>query len=638
MANHRLSFTAGPLKGNCFPLREDSTLIGRDPSSQICIGDKTVSRRHCMIRNDGGRFIIRDLGSRQGTMVNGFPVVERILAHGDEVRIAGSTFLYLDRESEEAPSVATFELQGEDFTPSSSIELRMEESRYLSGADVLRDLSPFGRIARDLHALLKISTRISSIRGLEPLQGELLDLLFEVVPAERGVVILTEEGQDEFGSVYGLARSGPDKSIPVSRSVTQKVLREGIAVLCSDVLQDETLAASESLRDARVRSVLCVPLVVSKKIKGVIYLDTGDHQARMTEDHLQLAAAIAGIGASALENARQLEWLENECIRLKEGINIEHSMVGESAAIREVYRIIARAAPTDANVLILGESGTGKELVARAIHNNSRRADKPFLAINCAALVETLLESELFGHEKGAFTGAVSEKKGRLEIAHGGTLFLDEMGDLAPVLQAKLLRVLQEREFERVGGTRPIRADIRLIAATNKDLKEAVRTGSFRRDLYYRLNVVSVTLPPLRNRREDIPLLVSHFASKYTQKCGRKIAGISPDAQACLLNYSWPGNVRELENAIERAVVMGSSDVILPEDLPETVLEAGPAEEGSLALFHSAVRELKKQLITNAVQQAGGNYTEAAKTLGLHPNYLHRLIRNLNLKRSVSLR
>ncbi len=254
------------------------------------------------------------------------------------------------------------------------------------------------------------------------------------------------------------------------------------------------------------------------------------------------------------------------------------------------------------------------------------------MAINCAALAETLLESELFGHEKGAFTGAIAQKKGKLEVAEGGTVFLDEIGELAPSLQAKLLRVLQEREFERVGGTRTIKLDVRLIAATNRDLEEEVKKGRFREDLYYRLNVVSVRMPALRERREDISLLASYFAAKYGKRSGRTVVGISPRARACLLNYEWPGNVRELENAIERAVVLGSSDLILPEDLPETILERAAPAGAPAEAFHDAVRESKKQLIIGAVEQAMGNYTEAARLLGLHPNYLHRLIRNLNLK------
>jgi Nif-specific regulatory protein len=327
-----------------------------------------------------------------------------------------------------------------------------------------------------------------------------------------------------------------------------------------------------------------------------------------------------------------MEWLEEENRRLQAEMNIEHNMVGESPRIREVYQFIGRVASTDSTVLVFGESGTGKELVARAIHQNSGRSAKPCVAINCAALADTLLESELFGHEKGAFTGAIAQKKGKLEVAEGGTVFLDEIGEMAPGLQAKMLRVLQEREFERVGGTRTIKLNVRLIAATNRDLEEEVRKGRFREDLYYRLNVVAIRMPALRERREDISLLASYFAAKYGKRSGRAVVGISPRARACLLNYEWPGNVRELENAIERAVVLGSSDLILPEDLPESVLEKASAPGAPAEAFHDAVRESKKQLIVSAVEQASGNYTEAAKLLGLHPNYLHRLIRNLNLK------
>jgi Nif-specific regulatory protein len=312
-------------------------------------------------------------------------------------------------------------------------------------------------------------------------------------------------------------------------------------------------------------------------------------------------------------------------------------MIGQSAPMREVYRRIARVAPTAATVLITGESGTGKELVARAIHKNSPRANRPFVAINCAAITETLLESELFGHEKGAFTGAIANKKGKLETAEGGTVFLDEIGELSPALQAKMLRVLQEREFERVGGTRRVQVDFRLIAATNRDLEAAIEAGQFRRDLYYRLNVVTLGLPPLRERLDDVPVLASWFARRHSDLSKRAVSGISDEALACLGAYEWPGNVRELENAIEHAVVLGSTGHILPEDLPDAIAESKPAtpslpganvEQG----FHEAVKQAKKMLILRAVERAEGNYNAAARLLGLHPNYLHRLIKNLQLK------
>jgi len=346
--------------------------------------------------------------------------------------------------------------------------------------------------------------------------------------------------------------------------------------------------------------------------------------------------SIAGIAAAGLENARRLEWVERENQRLQEEIRIEHQMIGQSPAMRSIYQFIGKAGPSEATVLIRGESGTGKELAARAIHENSGRAEKAFVAINGATLSETLLESELFGHEKGAFTGAIAQKRGKLEFADGGTLFLDEVGELASSIQAKLLRVLQEREFERVGGTRPIKIDVRLVTATNKDLEDAVRQGSFRQDLYYRLNVVSMTMPPLKDRGEDVQLLASYFASVYSKRCKRRINGISPEARAVLRAYAWPGNVRELENAIERAVVLGSTEAIIPDDLPEALFEALSSRDVSLVGYHDRLKEAKKQIVIKALEDANGNYTQAARELGLHPTNLHRLVRNLNLRPSAS--
>jgi transcriptional regulator with PAS, ATPase and Fis domain len=318
------------------------------------------------------------------------------------------------------------------------------------------------------------------------------------------------------------------------------------------------------------------------------------------------------------------------------GTDLQHDMVGISCKIRDVLALVQRVAPTASTVLIQGETGTGKELVARAIHRNSPRAMRPFVAINCAALTESLLESEMFGHEKGAFTGAIAQKKGKIEIAAGGTLFLDEISELTAAMQAKLLRVLQEREVEPVGGTRSIKVDIRVIAATNLNLRDAVQAGRFREDLFFRLNVLAITTPPLRQRREDVVPLAVNFLAKISTKYNVPPKTLSLEAMSLLVLHDWPGNVRELENAMEHAVVLSKGGEISPEDLPRSVLQTTVPGDQLEANYSSAVKENKKQLIVHALEQANGRYVEAARILGLHPNSLLRLIRKLGLKPASS--
>jgi transcriptional regulator with GAF, ATPase, and Fis domain len=527
------------------------------------------------------------------------------------------------------------EFEDAEFTAATTI-IHPRDVVYLQPDRLSRELPASSAVARNLNALLKISRIVHAIRDLDELQGQLLELIFEVVPAGRGAILLAEREGDEFNSMFVRMRQAEQpKLVKVSRTVARQVLEQGIAILGGDVPSSENLRQVESLAASQVCSLLCVPLTVFQRVIGCIYLDSDSVLNRLNQEHLQLVTAIAGISAVALENARRLQWLQQENERLTVEISQERSLVGEGARMKEVYEFLKRAAPSDATVLIEGESGTGKELAARALHRDGPRASKPFVAINCAAIPEALLESDLFGHERGAFTGAASLKKGRLEVADGGVVFLDEIGDLAPALQVKLLRVLQEREFERVGGTRSIKVDVRLIAATNRNLEQAVRDGGFRQDLYYRLAVLRITMPALRDRREDIPMLVRHFVQKHAKRCKVEPRPVSPEALSRLMNYDWPGNVRELENAIERALVWTSSEMILPEDLPESLLERNPPPEVAEANYHAALKELKKHLILDAVEQAHGNYVEAARILGVHPNYLHRLIRNLELKDSL---
>ena len=362
-----------------------------------------------------------------------------------------------------------------------------------------------------------------------------------------------------------------------------------------------------------------VPLYIRNTMVGILgaHVENG------------ILAAIATLASAALETAREIEDLQVRNTLLEE--QIETGMIGRSAVMMRLLERIERLAPQETTVLILGESGTGKEMVARALHRGSPRQHAPFVAINCAALTPTLLESELFGHEKGAFTDASAQKKGKLELAAGGTVFLDEIGELAQELQAKLLRVLQQREFERVGGTKTLKLDVRLIAATNRDLAADVKRHAFREDLYHRLNVVALRTPSLRERREDVPELARHFLARASARCGRRVEGISPEAERYLTAYDWPGNVRELENIMERAVVLGESDQVQIEDLSDSGLEIAAPPEAAGA-YQMSVGEAKRESIRRAWNEAGGDYKVAAAMLGLHPNSLLRLVRNLGLR------
>ena len=477
-----------------------------------------------------------------------------------------------------------------------------------------------GRMARDLNALFKIARQITSLRNIEAVQSLLLELIGEVIPADSGAILIIPHIDGDPRSVSTWHRN-PDahNKLNVRREVVIRTLCERSAVLADFASNNDEL-------------VLCAPLVGLQNILGVIYLTARSTASRFPEDNVNLLTSVAGIAAVTMENILTLESLRSENCQLRKQLTPPvNAIVGQSQAIRTLTALIQKVAQSDSSVLVHGENGTGKELVAIDIHQNSARREKPFVAINCAAIPETLLESELFGYEKGAFTGAASNKRGKLEIAGDGTVFLDEIGELAPAMQAKLLRALQARQFERLGGTQPIKFAARVIAATNKNLELAVKKGELRRDLFYRLNVVSIAVPPLRERREDIALLASYFATKYAHKCtNRLVKGISNEACSILMAYNWPGNVRELENAIEHAVVMGSTELILPEDLPAALLEWRGSERSG-GRYHDSINCLKRNLLVEAIEEANGNYPEAARLLGIHPNYLHRLARSFDL-------
>jgi Nif-specific regulatory protein len=610
----RVVALSGPLKGQEFRLAEGAVSVGRDPSNRMPIRDVTISRQHCVIEMQNGGAVVIDLESHNGTLVNGIPVSKRALAHGDVLRLGQCELVYLTEDTSPPMMPRVF------YSDTSSADIRKTVKLQDTQAWIPTP-TEVGRMARDLDALIKISRTINSIRDPQELQHQLLERIFEVVPAETGAILLIDRPEDEPTSVCAYDREGRvSPEVSVRRELVQRALWEQAAVI-----------ADTSADSLEAENAVCVPLLGVQRTVGVIHLTSTGPNRKFEDDHVHFLNSAAGIAAVALENVLALESLKAENRRLRAELDPGDGLVGDSKLMRKLSDFVVKVAQGDSVVLIRGESGTGKELIARAIHAASARADKPFVAINCAAIPDALLESELFGHEKGSFTGAVAMKKGKLEVAEDGTILLDEIGELAPMMQAKLLRVLQQREFDRVGGTRPLKLHARVLAATNKDLEAAIKKREFRQDLFYRLNVVSVAVPSLRKRREDIPLLAIYFATKYAKKCNRPFKGITPEARAVLLNYEWPGNVRELENAIEHAIVMGACDEIRPEDLPENLLEIESAQPAGSS-YHVAISELKKRLIRDAVTAANGSYTEAAKALGVHPNYLHRLIRNLDMK------
>ena len=634
----QLIAVTGPLRGATIQLSDEQTFLGRGTANQICIADPLLSRRHCVLtRVSSQEFVIEDGGSINGTYLNGCPIKKQTLKHGDWIGVGESFLLVVCTDQQDQRSTSSsVQLDDSQIATKAPIWLNPKEAVYLNLDRELTNLVQNQQLAHNLQTLLKFSQSLIASQNLPKLYQRIVGAAFEIVPAQRGVLLLLNSRTSELETAFAQEKGevAPAQTINVSQTVIRQILDKRQGLVISDVKAEEHLHQAQSLVNTEVKAVLGVPVIAFDRLVGVLYLDSFQPDASFHLEQLQLITAIASIGGMAIDKAQQVESLIQENQRLQADVMFSHSMVGESPKMQTVFQRIAKIAPTPSTVLILGESGTGKELAARAIHLNSSRSAKPFIAINCAVLGEHLLESDLFGHEKGAFTGAIALKKGKFEIADGGTLFLDEIGELGPGLQAKLLRFLQEREFERVGGINTIKVDVRIIAATNRQLEEAVTQGTFRQDLYYRLNVISLTMPPLRERREDILLLANYFTAKYSRAINWRVNGLSSEASQRLLGYEWPGNVRELQNAIERAVVMTSTDVILAEDLPETIIEWAPQSDSGEAAdgYHDAVSEFKRKLIIKAVTDAGGNYTEAGKLLGLHPNYLHRLIRNLNIK------
>jgi Nif-specific regulatory protein len=484
--------------------------------------------------------------------------------------------------------------------------------------------------------LKEISSWVSSVQNLDNLLELIIGSAAQVVQAKAASLLLVDS---KTNTLFFQVATGEKKEevkeyrIKMGQGIAGHVAQTGEPLLIADVANDPRWfkEISESIR-FETQSIACVPLKMEDHIIGVVQFIDKEDGRPLEESDMALLNEFAALAALAIGHAQNIQDVKRENQDLKEELKVKHQMVGQSLALEKVITDGLKVANSKASALILGESGTGKELLARLIHRAGPRKDKPLIVLNCAAMPETLLEDELFGHEKGAFTGAVGKKIGKFELAHEGTIFLDEIGEMTPGMQAKLLRVLQEGNFYRVGGNIPISVNVRVLSATNKKLDQEVAEGRFREDLYYRLNVVQINMPTLRERAMDIPLLAEHFLELFKEEMVIPHLTISKAAMDKMVQYNWPGNIRELRNAIERAVVMGNGREILPEDLPIGNTRANyPGLQFGLTL-EDALNRFKKEFIILNLQHTSGNRSKAAKVMDIQRTYLSRLISKYELK------
>jgi transcriptional regulator with GAF, ATPase, and Fis domain len=566
------------------PLVKRLTSIGRSRENDVSLEDEAVPASAFHIEMDEGSF--RLAAHEAPVSVNGKKRSEHALAAGDVIAVGASRIVFSGQESHAGSRGATV----------SELEA--------------------------LNKLVRFSQRLLGRYELDELLETMMDQVIELTRADKGFLILLEANEPRIKVARNLRHENIEEAITrISDSIIASVLKSGQPIIVPDALQDPTYSQSESVVNLKLLSVMCAPLTEKGEVIGLIYVGNDSVANLFEPKSLDLLSIWAAQASLVLRNAILVNDLRLDNSELRKQLEAKSygEIVGACPGMRDVYKKVDKVATTDISVLITGETGTGKELIAREIHKRSPRSKGPFVTINCGAIPENLLESELFGHVRGAFTGAVATRQGKFQAAHGGTLFLDEIGEMPLALQVKILRALQERQVVKVGDSRPESVDIRVVAATNKVLEEEIKKGAFREDLYYRLNVVTLKLPPLRERGEDIPVIAKYFLFKYARELSSKVKGFTPHAVIAMKKYGWPGNVRELENRIKKAAVLAERALVSAEDMDLKAENLEPVMP-----LVQAKEEFQKRYINEVLERNGGNRTKTAKDLGVDPRTIFR--------------
>ncbi|MDY0060674.1 MAG: sigma 54-interacting transcriptional regulator [Myxococcota bacterium] len=578
----------------CRPLYKRITTIGSSEECDVRLpADPKIAPGHVQLLFDGAEFTASALERSFPLFIQGKRKSKQVLEHGDELQVGPVrlTFLLYDEEEETAAD---------------------------GGAPVAAE------VASAYRSLFEFSKRLMGRYSIPELLRELIDAVIEVTSAQKGFLLLMgEEGPQVTVSRNAEGQDLDDAAGMLSDSIVQRVIRERRPLIISDALHDSEFNASLSVISLRVCSVMCVPLLDRGTLVGLIYVGHDNVVSLFTPANLELLTVFAAQATLIIQNAMLVNELRADNALLTDLVQGRQfgEILGASEGMKDIFRRVERVAGADISVLITGETGTGKELIAREIHRRSSRAKGPFVTVNCGAIPENLLESELFGHVRGAFTGAVRDKRGHFHEAIGGTLLLDEIGELPLALQVKLLRALQEKTVTRVGANRPETVDIRVLAATNRDLENEIREGRFREDLYYRLNVVTLLLPPLRERGDDVLLLARYLLERYNKEFNRKIKGFTSDALIALRKYPWPGNIRQLENKIKKAVVLSDKPLLSPEEL-----DLEPEFIQPVMTLVEAKEQFQRRYISEVLERNGGNRTKTAHELGVDPRTIFRFL------------